>query len=101
MRYQHDNTFGPWPKSGDRFRPDLDADVQLQKAPFARLVVEVEYTHRYVRIVRQLGALAMNNPYTRLLLAIRIWQKNADGYFGGVAVLWGKMMMASFQFGKL
>jgi hypothetical protein len=32
----------------------------------------------------------MKNPYTRLFLAIRIWEKSDDGCFGAAAVLWGK-----------
>jgi hypothetical protein len=54
------------------------------------MVIEVENAHRNVKIVRQLGCLAMKNPYTRLLLAIRIWEKSDDGCFGAAAVLWGK-----------
>jgi hypothetical protein len=32
----------------------------------------------------------MNNPYTRLFLAIKIWKKGNAGDFGAAAVLWGK-----------
>jgi hypothetical protein len=88
--YEPDQTFGPLPWSGDHIEPNLDADDRLKGAPFARLVVEMELAHRDVKIVRQLGALAMNNPYTRLFLAVRVWKKNHDGNFGGAAVLWGK-----------
>jgi hypothetical protein len=65
-------------------------DDRIEEAPFARLAIEVEWAHRGVMIVRQLGSLAMNSPYNRLFLAVRIWRKNDNGCFGGAAVLWGK-----------
>ncbi len=49
----------------------------------------MEYTYRDGKALRRAGVLALNDAYTRLFLAIRIWEKNADGYFGRAAV-WGK-----------
>ncbi len=88
--YQPDKIYGPSPMARDRNHPNLDSDERLRGAPFARLVIEVEYAHRDGRILRELGFSVLNNPYTRLFLAIWIWKKDKDGNFGAAAVLWGK-----------
>jgi hypothetical protein len=88
--YEPDEAYAPAPTSGDRNKPEIDADERLDGDPFARLVLEVEYAHRDVKIVRELGFSVLSNPYTRLFLAVRIWPKNKDGNFGAAAVLWDK-----------
>jgi hypothetical protein len=88
--YEPDEAYGPPPVARDRDDPNLDVDVQLKGDPFARLVIEVEYTHRGGKRLREVGFTVLSNPYTRLFLAIRIWPKNKDGNFGAAAVLWDK-----------
>jgi hypothetical protein len=86
--YEPDKAYAP--ETPDRLARDLDADARLKGGPFARLIVEVEYTHRTVRALRMTGFHALNNNYTRLFLCLKIWQKNANGDFGAAAVLWTK-----------
>ncbi len=85
---EYDKAYTPYVP--DRLAPQLDADERLDGAPYARLVVEVEYAHRTVRALRTTGLNAMNYDYTRLFLCARIWVKNADADFGAAAVLWAK-----------
>ncbi len=86
--YEPDKSYRPG--TPDRQSPDLDADARLNGAPYARLVMEVEYAHRSAYALREVGYLALQNPYTRLFLAVKIWKKGQAGKFGAAAVLWGK-----------
>jgi hypothetical protein len=74
----------------DKCDPDCDAHDRLDGDPYARVVVEVEYAHRSAYALRAVGFDALDNPYTRLFLAVKIWKKDIDGNFGLAAILWGK-----------
>ncbi len=86
--YKPDRTFGP--RLPDLCNKSGDEDSNRGKIPYPRLVVEIEHTHRTGRGLREVGFAAMSNAYTRLFLAVRVWDKTKDGDFSGAAVLWGK-----------
>jgi hypothetical protein len=86
--YQPGNTYQPLvPDQRDAKR---DFNDRRDGYPYARLVVEVEHCHRSARAQRKNGFDAMNNPYTRLFLSLKIWKKGKTGGFAAAAVLWGK-----------
>lgn len=86
--YVPSKVFGPYFPN----RENLDTDVDISRGgkPYARLVMEMEYAHRNGFSLRKLGFVAMNKPYTRLFVAVKVWKKNEVGNFGAAAILWGK-----------
>ncbi len=86
--YIPDKAYKPY--TPDRLAPRLDSDKRLNGAPYARLIVEVEYAHRTGRALRMTGFQALNNNYTRLFLCVRLWKKNGNSHFSAAAVLWAK-----------
>lgn len=86
--YQPDKALRPG--KPDRLDPRRDADDNRNGSPYPRLYIEIEHKSRIGRGLREIGVVALKNPYTRLFLGIKFWSKNKSGEFAAVAVLWGK-----------
>ncbi|KAL3911310.1 MAG: hypothetical protein SGILL_007330 [Bacillariaceae sp.] len=87
-QFQPDARVFPFKKNRDH--NGRDSDRANEQNPYSRFIWEVEYGNRDPVEIRERGRMYLTPNYTRLFLAVKLYELSTDGRYEAAAVLWGK-----------
>jgi hypothetical protein len=87
-QFQPDARVFPYKKNRDH--AGRDSDRGNKQNPYSRFIWEVEYGNRDPVEIRERGRMYLTPHYTRLFLAVKLYEPSTNGAYQAAAVLWGK-----------